>query len=347
MTSDFNYDQRMIRIAQSLSDIFDVYIFSKAEKIELNFKHINIFTKAKKGISFYSQYNFQLAKNLLALKPNFIYAADPDTLLAAGLYRKIFNTKLIYDSHEYFVEVPELIGKNNKKYVWNHIENIFGKSSDLNITVNESLAKILSEKIHKPFVVIQNCPSESHINEIGQKEKILIYQGAVNKGRGLECAIDTMKLLDDYVLKIIGDGDIKKDLVKKVKDLKISNVEFIDKLSPHELLKVTRGAKFGLNLLESNSKSYYYSLANKFFDYLHAGVPSINMDFPEYNRILSQHKVGFCIHELDPAELALAIHNYESEGIYQFMVGNCKTAKTVFNWQNESQKLITEIKNLI
>lgn len=347
MTSDFNFDQRMIRVAYAMKELFNVYIFSRSEKLNHDFNFFYINTKYKKGVMFYSEYNYELVKKLYALKPDFIYAADPDTLLAAGIYNKIFNCKLIYDSHEYFIEVPELIGKNNKKFIWNHIENYFGKSADLNITVNKSLADILTQKLDKKFISIQNCPIESNEFETKQKDKLIIYQGAVNKGRGLECAIDAMKLLEEYKLAIIGDGDIKKDLMNRVKKNKISNVEFIEKLNPEDLKNLTLNARFGLNLLEASSKSYYFSLANKFFDYLHAGVPSINMDFPEYKRILDVHKVGFYISDLDPAELALAIHNYEAENIYKIMVENCKAARKIFNWENEAEKLISEVKKMI
>jgi glycosyltransferase involved in cell wall biosynthesis len=100
-------------------------------------------------------------------------------------------------------------------------------------------------------------------------------------------------------------------------------------------------ADVGLNLLSSNSLNYKYSLANKFFDYLHAGVPSINMNFPVYRRICQAYEVGICIDNLDKASIQYALHTLlNNPDKMQQMKNACAFAKEVYNWDNESKTML-------
>ncbi|MDG1509979.1 MAG: glycosyltransferase, partial [Flavobacteriaceae bacterium] len=169
-------------------------------------------------------------------------------------------------------------------------------------------------------------------------KKVILYQGSVNIGRGIELMIDTMALLDEYLFIVIGDGDIIAQLKEKVSNLSLHDkVKFIGKKTPNELKKLTPNATIGMSLEEDLGLNYRYALPNKIFDYLHAHVPVIVSDLPEMRSLIKKHPIGEILIERTPKTLAKTIINmtnisYEKE---------LKTAKKELNWSKEKEKLIS------
>ena len=166
-------------------------------------------------------------------------------------------------------------------------------------------------------------------------------------GRGIEEAIQAVKFLPDYELWIVGDGDIASSLKDSVpKDIQ-DRIKFWGKVSPDRLHALTSQARYGLNLLDGDSKNYYYSLANKFFEYMHAGIPSINIDFPEYRAILEKHKVGITIPRMDVNALTEAVKMLDREiDMTATVIKNITTYKSLYTWEAEEEKLTSIYREL-
>ncbi len=357
VTNDVTYDQRMQRIAKSIAHHttekiiiigrrFDTDIIQNQEGYSISRYKCHFNT----GILFYLEYNIRLFFMLLKTKPSIVYACDPDTLIGAGLYKLIFRKKGVYDSHEYYIETPEINHRPIIKSLWKYLEKFMTPRFDLFLTVNEDLAEILTVNLSNTFISIRNLPSlGSPIELQSNKENIIIYQGVLNKGRGLESAINMMEFLPNYKLWLIGAGDVTKDLIdlKSSKNYR-SNIIFFGKKTPLELIHLTKQAKYGLNLLEGQSLNYYYSLANKFFDYMKFGVPSINMDFPVYKRYCAKYKCGITVKSLNPQSIANFIKQLDHNPIdYAKLCQNALKAHKELNWENEEIRLIREIKKLL
>ena len=350
MTSDWNYDQRLQRIVSALQPEYQCKILHRPnskERVDKNmdFKGINCYFK--KGPLFYAEFNLRLFVLLMIEKADLFYAVDSDTLAGVGLAAKLRGLRFVYDSHEWFTEVPELTHKKNVKKIWSAIEKWTIPWASLCITVNESLADLFRQKWKKPFHPILNVSFRSVELPSQEPDFVLLYQGALNKGRGLECAIDTMQFLEKYTLRIAGDGDLKKELETYADTLPWkSRIQFLGKLTPVELKVQTKRARFGLNLLDGSSKNYYYSLANKFFDFWQAGIPSINMEFPEYRRFNDEYNVGLLISELNSEKLAKLIKKYDNHSEYGVLRANCLKYRSAFTWEKEAEKLLTLFRSL-
>jgi glycosyltransferase involved in cell wall biosynthesis len=350
VTNDLNQDQRMHRICSSLTKIgYEVCLVGRIKPssptlLDMPFRQIRLRCFFNKGFLFYAEYNMRLLIFLLfRVNPDIIYSVDTDTVAACGLTKLIRSKKLIFDAHEYFTEVPELHHRTVVKKIWQLIENIFIPLADQCLTVNQSLADLFSKKYGKPFSAIYNVPSASHTQTPTHllTKPYLLYQGMLNQGRGLETLIAAMPLIDNIDLQIIGEGDISKKLKRLANESPAKDrIRFTGWLEPDDIKVITAGATLGINLLESGSKSYYFSLANKFFDYMHAEVPSVNMDFPEYHAIISKHGVGLLISDLDKNEIAdkinLLLSDHEK---YSSMKSACRTACDMYNWDHEEKKL--------
>jgi glycosyltransferase involved in cell wall biosynthesis len=218
-------------------------------------------------------------------------------------------------------------------------------------TVCESLSEVFYEKYKTNFAVIRNVPNkriESLISKSTKSDKIILYQGALNAGRGLEQTIEAMQMVNDAKFWLVGEGDLSLKLRKLVKDLNIEQkVIFKGYLKPSELPEITSKATIGLNLLENTSLNYYYSLANKAFDYIQAEVPAIHMNFPEYQKLNQAFEVALLVDALHPETLAKAINKLlNDKALYDDLVRNCLQAKKVFIWEVEQEKLLDFYKNL-
>lgn len=179
---------------------------------------------------------------------------------------------------------------------------------------------------------------------IAPGDQILLYQGALNLGRGLECCLEAMTLLPDHMkLWLVGEGDLSEALRTQAKDLKLENrVHFLGFRPPTELPAITQKAHLGLNLLENKGLSYYYSLANKCFDYIQADLPAIHMDFPEYRALYEQNPTFLLLPELDATLLATRVQDILSDTqAYQTMQEACRAAAQVWNWEIEEEALLS------
>ena len=348
VTNDLTTDQRVEKTCEVLSEIgYDVLLVGRKLKkslpIQRNYKTIRFRLLFNKGFLFYAEFNIRLFIFLLFTKKDLLFSNDLDTLLPNYIIGKLQNKKLVFDSHELFSEIPELVNKQQVKKVWLFLEKTIIPKLQNVITVSDSIKNHYHNLYGISAIVIRNIPK---IKKISQKnfeidaegKKVILYQGSVNIGRGIELMIDTMALLDEYLFIVIGDGDILEQLKEKVSNLSLHNkVKFLGKKTPEELKELTPNATIGMSLEEDLGLNYRYALPNKIFDYLHANVPVIVADLPEMRSLIKKHPIGEILIERTPKTLAKTIINmtnisYEKE---------LKTAKKELNWSKEKEKLIS------
>ena len=168
-----------------------------------------------------------------------------------------------------------------------------------------------------------------------------MYQGALNEGRGLSQLIKAMEELP-LQLKLAGEGDLSIPLREMARISGYNEkIEFLGHKLPVELRQLTHSSFIGVNLLENKGLSYYYSLANKFFDCVHAGVPVITMNFPEYIKLNKQFEVALLVNDLQKETLVQAITMLEQDkDAYFRLKENCLRARNTWNWQQEALKLL-------
>ncbi len=346
VTTDIAFDQRVLKIAGSLAKHgHQVKVFGRSKgmdhKLNVPFEYKLIKCWFAKSFLFYAEYNLRLFFVLLKSNCDIICACDLDTILGSAMAVFLKKKKLVFDAHEYFEESIEIIHKKKIKKVWEWIGKICVPGTASRYTVSQSLASELSIKYGREFQLIRNVPVSSCPILKESQQKIIWYQGAINEGRGLECMIECMLELSDYSFYMAGDGDILLDLRSKVKELNLDNrVHFLGKLNYSSMLDYSSLAFVGIDLLDSTSKSYYFSLSNKTFDYMHAVLPSIQMNFPEYKAIHDQYKIGVLIDKVDSKNILAAIRKLEDDDFYEQCVSACKMASKIFNWEEEERILV-------
>ena len=305
----------------------------------------------EKGALFYAEYNFRLFLFLVFHRATLLVSNDLDTLLAnyaAGKFKP--NATLVYDSHEYFTEVPELTSRPKIKKIWEGIEAwIFPKLQTI-YTVNESIAQLYRDKYKKDVAVVRNIsPTWKPLSVMTKSDLgipddkfIIIIQGAgINIDRGAEEAVEAMKHIENAALIIVGDGDVIPQLKLTVTNYDLNEkVLFFGKRPYSEMMNFTYLADVGLTLDKPTNLNYKFSLPNKVFDYIHAGTPIICTDLVEVSAIINKHSIGLILPELSPENLVEKItYLQQNASILQEMQSNCQKASLVENWEHEAQIL--------
>lgn len=352
MTNDIITDQRVNRIASTLVEMGnEVLVIGRKRKSDIKIFNsvfsIKLFKLLfNKGPLFYAEYNFRLFFYLLFKKFDVITSNDLDTLPAGFLASKLKKKKLIFDSHELFPEVPELVGRNFVKKIWELMEKLFYPGIKYSYTVCDSIASFYKKKYGMNMQVIRNLPVQKKtpdvkVNLKQSNEKIILYQGAVNVGRGLELVIRSMNYIDNARFFIIGEGDILEKLRKMVNDTGLVNkVFFTGRIPVIELHSYTVQADIGISLEENLGLNYYYALPNKLFDYIQAKVPVLVSDFPEMGALVKKYDIGQTTASVNPEELADIIKKMlsETEDIKRWKINLDKAADELC-WEKEKEKL--------
>ncbi|MBN8695922.1 MAG: glycosyltransferase [Bacteroidetes bacterium] len=359
--NDLSTDQRVHKVCTSLQAMgYDVTLVGRKQRKSLPlqeraYKTKRMFLLFENGPLFYLEYQKRLFWYLIFHKADVLVSNDLDTLLPNFLVSKLKGGELVYDSHEIFCEVPELQNNPTKKNIWKSLERwIFPKLKHV-FTVNDSIAKIYSEEYKVPVQVIRNIPplvnqlklKPTTKQELGipQNKKIIVLQGAgINIDRGAEEAVEAMQYVNDAVLMIVGSGDVITLLHQMVEKLNLSDKAiFVGKVPFEKLLQYTHHADLGLTLDKDTNINYRYSLPNKLFDYIHAGVPVLASGLVEIKNIIDQYKVGDCIQSHDPKHIADKINSIlNNENQLQDWKKNCKIAAENLNWEKE-EKLLTQV----
>lgn len=361
VTNDLTYDQRMHRICSSLARAgYTVQLIGRERNssiplTEKPYKQTRLNCLFNKGKLFYIEYNVRLFVYLLFTRFDAACAIDLDTIMPVYYAGKLKKAKLVYDAHELFTEVPEVINRPRVKATWEWIENKYAPKFDLIYTVGPALAQLFGLRLNREVHVIRNLPAQAaaeQLSSLSQQPPLnppsIFYQGALNEGRGLEYLIDAMKGIDAKLL-LAGEGDLSSQLREQVKAAGLQEkVQFLGYVNPDELRTLTAKATVGVNLLESKGLSYYYSLANKFFDYIQAGVPQLCIDFPEYNFINNKYDVALLVKNCSANEIKTGLERLLTDKmLYSRLQKNCGQCRQHLNWEMEEVKLLALYEQLL
>lgn len=339
--TDINKDPRIIKSIKAIDklswiEVYGIGIqdsshysrrFETKDSIDINSITLKLFSKKLTFLPNILRHLFTLLEFLLRsffiinkFKPSVIHCHDTLALPIAILF-KVFHSKLklIYDAHE--------LGSNR-----NGIDNFFSnivyffekitwRFIDHFISVSPSIIKWYEEEYgRKKNTLILNSPEietkkTKNSNGFRKKflinddEKLFIYVGEINKGRGITNLLEIFKDLKSRIL-FLGYGP----LVNKVKDFEknYSNIHYHEAVEPDSLISLIQEADVGLCLVERVSLSDYFCLPNKLFEYAFAGLPVIASDFPDIKFLVEKYDLGFCCDSGSIKDVKKNIERYES-----------------------------------
>jgi len=357
VSNDLATDNRVLKVCNTLYDLGYLphlvgrLLPTSIEMPLLPFPYTRMNLIFSRGPLFYAELNIRLFFFLLFSKARRIHANDLDTLLPAWLVSRLRNMELVYDTHEYFLGVPEIQKRPIVKKVWGMIESFIFPRLKSVITVNQSIAGLYEKEYGVKLSVVRNIPQKQagaiqavERESIGVKDSdfLLILQGAgINVDRGAEEAVQMMRYLDDVKLIIAGSGDVIDQLRQLSQNEGIrGKVIFLPKMKYSELMRVTASCNLGLTLDKDSNINYRFSLPNKLFDYMHAGIPVLASNLPEVSRVIHEFGFGIITNTHEPEAMARMIKELkDNKELIAQMRQACVRATDQLNWQNEAKIL--------
>lgn len=359
VSDDIFGDQRVDKVCHTLLNLgFEVLVVGRrfkhspsiADKPYLSKRFRLLFNK---GPLFYAEFNLRLFFYLLFVQCDILTANDLDTLLPNLLASRLRHKKIVYDSHEYFCGVLEVIERPFVHKCWLAIERFCFPKLQHITTVSQSIADQYAKEYGKKVQVVRNIPRAKTFPITETREtlglptdkKIAILQGmGLHRNRGVEEIVEAMPYVDNLLLLIVGSGAVIPLAQSRVKELHIENrVRFVPRVAPEKLYNYTRLADISVSLDKDASPNHHFSLPNKIFEYIQAGVPLLSTDLPERKYIIEKYEVGKIVQDLSPKALASAIYEMlRDKDTYLRWKANCTKAAQDLCWENE-EKVLQEI----
>lgn len=359
VTNDLVTDNRVHRTCMALMELgYEVFLvgrlLSDPRPVQRPYTTKRFNLLFNKGPLFYAEYNVRLFFLFFFAKAELLVANDLDTLPANWLAKR--GRKLIYDTHEFYTEVPELVARPLVRRIWLAIERWIFPNLMSVITVNRSIADAYKERYGNELHVVRNIPMKRDLGPLPSRatlnlpedHRILIMQGAgINVQRGAEEAVLAMKDLPDCLLLIIGGGDAWPVIERMVAENGLRDRVRLMKKMPYEhMMAYTRNADMGLTLDKDTNLNYRFSLPNKLFDYLNAGIPVLATDLPEVARIVRHYDAGVVILAPDPARIAAEVKAFFADPDHVLRVrANATFAARDLDGDQEMKKLVAVLGN--
>ncbi|MGK0149729.1 glycosyltransferase family 4 protein [Pseudomonas putida] len=278
-----------------------------------------------------------------------VHSHDVNTLPTAWLASRLSRARLVYDAHEISTSRE---GYDSFRRLVGMVEKRLMPTADGTITTTDARAKYFARAYHitRP-TVLQNRPRLTHCSptnrireELGLTEHwpIIVYQGGLQQGRGLEKLIYTAANVPDAYFVFIGGGRLTHSLMRLSEELELQErVRFIPTVALAELPSYTASADIGVQPIENTCLNHYTTDSNKLFEYLNAGLPVVATDFPEIRRIVRSHDVGLLVPANDATALAKALSKLVSDASLRNVYSqNARITSSTLNWEEQESRLV-------
>ncbi|MBQ6819818.1 MAG: glycosyltransferase [Clostridium sp.] len=278
------------------------------------------------------------------------HSNDLNTLPQGLVCSKILKRRLlIYDSHEI---QSSRTGYGRSAY---YIEKFLIKFIDIMIMTNKTRAEYVRNlyKIKLPYIIhnypfntkddsIENKYDMYSMLDIQRDKPILLYQGGIQIGRGLDKIVEAISDFKDGITVFIGDGKLKPEIIKMVNDRNLNDkVRFLNKVPVDELKYYTANAYLGFQVLNNVCFNHYSACSNKLYEYMMSKVPIVACNFPEIKRVVQEEQIGIVVDSHNPKEIAAAVNEMiENKELHQMFKDNCVPAREKYNWNNEKVKFV-------
>ncbi len=354
VTSDPAYDQRMIRICTALQGAgYEVTLLGRRRPQSAALPNQPFRQKRldmrwlDQGKLFYLVYWIRLFFYLLFAKADALCAIDLDTILPVYWVSRIRGLRRVYDAHELFTEIEEVVSRPRLRRLWLWIERHTVPNFKWGYTIGTCYAAEFKRRYGMEYAIVRNATVLRPLLPVPAEGGYILYQGAVNRGRCFEELIPAMKDVPGRLL-ICGEGNFMAEAQALTAQQGLTEkIEFRGYVPPAELREITRGAAVGITLFWAKSLSNEYSLANRFFDYLHAGVPQLAGAYPEYEAINAEFEVALLLPQITSATIATALQKILTHPDYAARLSqNALAAREVYNWQAEEVRLLEVWKNV-
>ena len=311
--------------------------------LKLRARHFTVLPSTLRHISILVEFFIKAIVKSIRFSPDVIHCHDT-VALPLGIFVKFATGgRLIYDAHELESDRNGLSKFHGsltlavEKLLWNWVDGFVTVSPSIEKWYLDTVGvKVSRVVLNSPACELNTVYDNNYLRrrfDIPSDKAICIYVGIMGKGRGIDIIVDAFshREVDSHVV-FLGYGELADDL--RQMELAHDNFHVHPAVSHTDVVPIVKSADYGLCLIQEVSLSDYYSLPNKLFEYLFAGVPVIASDFPDIRAVLEVHEAGVCC-KLDAGALVTTL-KYLQDRPPSFTFSRLKE----ITWQAQEEKLL-------
>ncbi len=308
-------------------------------------------------VSFLNWFSFNSGAFIFGLyhRPSVVYCNDLNTLTVGHLIAKIFRSRILYDSHELWLDGGTYQKSTFiRKWMWQKLEHSLIKRVNEVIVTTPMRAQILQDRYKIPHInVIRNTPHFQDIKDrtllregIADDSVLFLYCGSLNLERGILMILEVIERIEDAYLIYMGNGNGRLKLISEIEKRNLSSRIFVRKpVPPLQVVQYAASADVGLQLLPNININHYSTISNKLLEYIMAECGVIASDFPEIRKIVISNQVGLVVDPQDKEAIFNAclelVRNREK---LQLFKKNCGLIKKDYCWEQD-EKLLLKLVN--
>lgn len=305
-----------------------------------------------------SLYWLEAARSAAAWKPDIVHANDGNTLAPAAWVSRTCGAKVVYDVHELWRHRNVRTDRPVAPFVEAAIEKLGIVRAAGVITVSPSIATWLHEEYDLPVrpTLVRNiprAPSEESTTQaptgqlrsmagLAADTQVIAYGGRITTSRGIEDTLQALALLPTtthFVLLGYGEPDYLAALDTLIAELGVTErVHFVGAVASDQVAAALADADLSVVFVRPVCLSYEFSLPNKLFESIHAGLPIAAANLPDTAALVREHGVGEIFDVDSPADMAATIATVLADPARYREAAT--VAATKLTWQREEAALL-------
>ncbi|MGH2417118.1 MAG: glycosyltransferase family 4 protein [Candidatus Limnocylindria bacterium] len=314
----------------------------------------------------YVVHEARLARVLRALRADVYHAHDSNTLIAVAWAARAGGVPFVYDAHDLWLGRPRR--ERSRAYfalsqaLYTLVERWLVPRAAAGLTVSPPIARHLERRYrlrrmhlvpnypelpgHRAREDLRSLPGGGTIAEGGP---LVLYLGGLMAGRGLEQLVDAVGLVADAQLVMLGQGPLRPELVRRAASLGAGDrLHLLPPVPPDGVVAYAASADIGVSPIVPSCLNYRYSLPNKLFQYMAAGIPVVASDFPQVREVVESAGCGVVVDTSRPSEIARAIERIAADPVEARAMGGRGRAAVDdrYNWDSAGQALLEVYRGL-
>ncbi|MBW3613502.1 MAG: glycosyltransferase family 4 protein, partial [Chloroflexi bacterium] len=306
-------------------------------------------------------HELRLLRRLVALRPDVLHAHDSNALLPVALAARRCRVPFVYDAHDLWLGRPRRergrLSFALHQAWYGLVERVLIPRAAATITVSPPIVEHLRDRyglarvalvpnypeLEPAPVTLRTLGSLPGGDRIAPDRPIVLYLGGLMGGRGLETLVDAIARTDGPQLVLLGDGLLADPLRARAANLGIGDrVHLLPPVPPAEVIGVAASADLGVSPIPPSCLNYRYSLPNKLFQYLAAGLPVVASDFPQVRDVVEGSRCGVVADPTSAAAMAGAIESVLADPVEARAMGERgrRAVAERYHWGVAAERLL-------
>lgn len=301
------------------------------------------------------RFKAQLLDLVPKLSPSVIGCRTLPTLPACLQLKRKTGAKLMYDIHE--LETETMHSRGLRRVMMKQLEAGGIRKVDGVIVVGNRIADWYRDAygIPRPTVVMavpdtrwqMQDESSRRLREkfgIGDDQILFLYQGNLTVPRRAAQLVEAFKQVQpDRHIVFMGGGPVEGLIQEAGKTH--ANIHHLPPVPPEEVLAYTASADIGILGMAGGCLNHEFSMGNKGFEYLFAGIPQIAAPLAEMKDFVLGNGIGW-IYGDATSEIVEIVNRLTRQEISDKRAA-VREARAKFSWAQEEAKLVEAYKRLL